>query len=251
MFVAASTDCFPTLSLAEALSRLVDLEFTSVEIVLREGGKGLAPSQVHADIEQAVQDCRKTHRMTPAALFVDLIGEGQEYYDIFTSCCKLAKALKVVSVTTPAAELGAPFNGEVERLRELVRIGALEGVVVGLRTELGRISQDPATAAVLCDHVKGLTITLDPSPFVCGPHGGAPYDQVLKHVGHVQLRDTSKKKFQVRVGQGEIEYTRLVAQLAKFRYNRALCVHIAEDPESDVEHAGEMRKLRLLLESLL
>ena len=251
MFVAASTDCFAKLPLAEALTRLVDLEFTAVEIVLREGASGLSPSQVHANVETAVQACRKTHRMTPAALYVDLLGEGQEYYDTFTSCCKLAKALKVVSVTTPASELGSPFNAEVERLRELVRIGALEGVVVGLRTELGKISQDPTTAAVLCDHVKGLTITLDPSPFVCGPHAGASYDQVLKHVGHVQLRDTSKKKFQVRVGQGEIEYTRLVAQLAKHRYDRALCVHIAEDDDPNVEHVAEIRKLRLLLESLL
>lgn len=251
MFVAASTDCFAHLPLEEALSRLVDLEFTSVDIGLRENGGQLKPSQVRANLEHAIHVCRDTHRMTPAALFVDIAGEGAPYYDQFTACCKLAKALKVVSITVPASELGSPFNGEVERLRELVRIASLEGVVVGLKTELGRISQDPATAVVLCDHVKGLTITLDPSPFVIGPHGGASYDNVMKHVGHVVLRDTSKKKFQVRVGQGEIEYTRLVTQLAKVNYNRALSVCIQEDPESDIDHLGEMRKLRLLLESLL
>jgi sugar phosphate isomerase/epimerase len=251
VFVAASTDCFPKLPIPEALARLVDLEFTAVELVLREGAGLFAPSRVHANLEQSLHACRSTHRMTPAALVVDIAGEGRPYYDQFASCCKLAKALKVVSITVPAAELGAPFNGEVERLQELVRIATLEGVVVGLKTEIGRISQDPSTAAVLCDHVKGLAITLDPSAFVFGPHGGASYDQVLKFVGHVQLRDTSKKKFQARVGQGEIEYTRLVTQLAKFKYSRALCVYIADDLDSDVEHTGEMRKLRLLLESLL
>jgi sugar phosphate isomerase/epimerase len=116
---------------------------------------------------------------------------------------------------------------------------------------VGRISQDPDTAVVMCDNVKGLAITLDPSHYVCGPHRGNSYDQVLKYVCHLQLRDTSKQQFQVRVGQGEIEYGRLTTQLSKFKYNRALCVDIVEMPETDVDHPAEMRKMRLLLESLL
>jgi hypothetical protein len=63
------------------------------------------------------------------------------------------------------------------------------------------------------------------------------------------LRDTSKKQLQVRVGQGEVEYGRLISQLRKFKYKRALCVNITEMPE--VDHPGELRKLRLLLESLI
>jgi sugar phosphate isomerase/epimerase len=72
---------------------------------------------------------------------------------------------------------------------------------------------------------------------------------VLKHVCHVQLRDTSKDKLQVRVGQGEIEYGRLMSQLGKYNYSRALSVCI--QPMEGVDHAAELRKLRLLLESLL
>jgi hypothetical protein len=37
--------------------------------------------------------------------------------------------------------------------------------------------------------------------------------------------------------------------LQKLKYNRALSVNIVEIPE--VDHVGELRKLRLLLESLL
>jgi hypothetical protein len=51
------------------------------------------------------------------------------------------------------------------------------------------------------------------------------------------------------VGQGEVEYGKLIAQLRKAKYNRALSVDIQEMP--DVDHMGEMRKMRLLLESLL
>ena len=55
-----------------------------------------------------------------------------------------------------SAELGTPYNAEVERLRKLSAIASLEGVRVGLLTEAGRMTQDPANASVLCDNVKGL-----------------------------------------------------------------------------------------------
>jgi sugar phosphate isomerase/epimerase len=251
VFVAASTACFPDLTLDAALERMVDLEYTRVEIALRERGPQLKPSQVAANLEQAVAMCRQTHRLTPVAYTVDIEGEGDTYYEQFLACCKLAKATKVVCLAVPSAELGTPFNAEVERLREMVRIASREGVLVGLKTEAGRMTQDPDTAVVLCNNVKGLGITLDPSHYICGPHGGASYSQLMKFVCHVQLRDTSKEKLQVRVGQGEIEYGKLVSQLEKLRYDRALSVDIVDELEPDFDHAGELRKMRLLLESLL
>lgn len=249
MFVAASTNCFADLPLSAALKRLTDLEYTYVEILIHESGGHIKPSEVLADRERAIQVCRQTHRMTPIAYSIDLDAPEPLYYQQFAACCKLAKATKVVTLTVRSAELGTPFNAEVERLRELAAIAAAEGVVVGLLTEAGRMTQDPDTAAVLCDAVKGLGITLDPSHYICGPHAGGNYEQVLKHVVHVRLRDTSKDKFQVRIGQGKVEYGRLVTQLNKFHYNRVLCVDMPAMP--DVDHNAEMRKMRLLLESLL
>ena len=97
--------------------------------------------------------------------------------------------------------------------------------------------------------VKGLGITLDPSHFTYGENAGRSYDQILKYAYHVHLRDTNKEHLQVRVGQGDIEYGRLVTQLAQAKYNRALAVDMR--PLPDVDHMAEMRKIRLLLESLL
>ena len=202
MFVAASSACFSDLPLHGALERLVDLEFTRVEITLHEEGHQLKPSQVAEDLESAVKLCRETHRLTPVAYSVDVRAEGDLYYEQFAACCKLAKATKVVAVTVPAAELGTPFNAEVERLRELVRIGATDGMLVSVKTEIGRMAEDPATAIVLCDNVKSLGVTLDPSHLIAGPHGGADYERLMPYVHHVQLRDTSKQELQVRVGQG-------------------------------------------------
>jgi len=251
VFVAATSRCFADLPLDAALQRLVDLEFTCVEIILHESGGHWKPSAVAADLETAIRACRQTHRLTPVAVGVDieLPDTDPRYYQQFAACCKLAKSLKIVTITVRAAELGTPFNAEVERLRRLAAIAVLEGVRIGLLTEVGRMTQDPDTAVVLCDSVPELGITLDPSHYVYGAPRAGNFEQILPHVYHVRLRDTTKDQLQVRVGQGVIEYGKLIAQLGRFHYDRALCVDIAH--LDGVDQAAELRKMRLLLESLL
>ena len=249
MFVAASSRCFSNLPMDAALLQLVDLEYTNVEIMIHQTDGHLKPSEVLADPERAATLCRQTHRMTPVALSIEIEAPEPDYYHQFAACCRLAKGIKVVTLTVRSAELGTPFNAEVERLRTMVALASREGVRVGLLTEVGRMTENPDTAAVLCDHVKGLGITLDPSHYIYGPHSGVNYQPVMKHVYHVRLRDTTKDQLQVRVGQGEGEYGRLVNQLNKVRYDRALCVDMQAIP--DVDQLTEMRKMRLLLESLL
>lgn len=249
MFVAATSRCFSQLPLDAALMQLVDLEYTAVEVMVHETDGHLKPSEVLADTERAVALCRQTHRLTPVALSVEVEAPEPDYYHQFAACCRLAKAIKVVTVTVRSAELGTPYNAEVERLRMLVALAAREGVRVGLLTEVGRMTENPDTAAVLCDNVKGLGVTLDPSHYVLGPFADANYQPLMKHVYHVRLRDTTKSELQVRIGQGEVEYGRLVNQLNKVHYDRALCVDMQAIP--DVDQLTEMRKMRLLLESLL
>lgn len=249
MFVCASLECFPDLSPTDVLEVMVDLEFSALELPIHETGRWLRPSEVHADLERSVHFCRDTHRLAIAALSIELESQGDEYYEQFTSCCKLAKAIKVVTLVVPSSELGTPFNEEIERLRKLVEIASLEGAVVAVKTQIGRMTQDPDTAIVLCDNVKGLRLTLDPSHYITGPHQGGNIDKVMKYVQHAHLRDSSKSALQVRVGQGEVDYGRLIHQLTKVGYDRALSVHMT--PIEGFDHRAEMRKIRLLLESLL
>jgi sugar phosphate isomerase/epimerase len=249
VFVAASSRCFCNLPLDAAMLQLLELEYSCVEIMVHETGGHLKPSDVLADLEKATAICRQIHRLTPVALSIDIEAPEPLYYHQFAACCRLAKAIKIVTVTVRSAELGTPFNAEVERLRNLVALAAREGVRVGMLTEAGRMTENPDTAVVLCDHVKGLGITLDPSHYICGPLQGGNYEQVMKYVYHVRLRDTTADQLQVRVGQGNVEYGRLVNQLNKVRYDRALCVDVLPTP--DVDQLSEMRKIRLLLESLL
>jgi sugar phosphate isomerase/epimerase len=237
------------LPLPEAVSRLADLEYTNIELAIHEDGPQLRPSQVAADFDKAVTVCTDTQRLNVIAYSVQIQASGEEFYRQFHAICRLAKATKVVTLIVPSGELGTPFNEEVERLRRMVDLAANEGARVGMLTSLGCLTEDPDTAVVLCDNVKGLGLTLDPTHYVCGPHAHRGIDKLMRYVYHVRLRDSTKDSLQVRIGQGEVEYGRLVNQLNTAKYDRALSVHMS--PLPDVDFMGEMRKMRLLLESLL
>ena len=248
MFVCVSTECFPEMPLAEAMERLSELEFTAVEIDVHEGGPHLQPGGVAANPDAAIAACSDLQRLRPVALSF-ASPETPELYDRFEAACRLAKALAVVTMVVDSSEIGTPFNGEIERLRRLVAIGTGLGVVVAVKTAAGRMTQDAETTASLCRNVPGLGVTLDPSHFLHGHKKPASWESILKYVCHVHLRDTKPDVFQVRIGQGNVEYGRLVAQLGRVGYKRALCAHMP--PLPDVDQIAELRKMRLLLESVL
>ena len=249
MYVAASTDCFPELVMPDVVDQFIDLEFTTVEISLREDGTALSPSRIDAEFEKAVHFARGSHRLEVCSYDVHIDAEGEQYFEQFGAVCRLGKATKVVTLTVPSCELGTPFNAEVERLQRLVEIAELEGVRVAMKSQIGRLSEDPDTVKVLCDNVKGLGLTLDPSHYHCGPFPNKNLDKIMPYVFHVHLKDSKKDKLQVRVGQGEIEYGKVISQLSKVGYSHALSIQIA--PMPDIDQRGELRKLRLLLDTLL
>lgn len=249
MIVAASTECYWRLPLSQAVDKIVDLEFTNIEIDIHERGNHLRPSQVAANLDEAVTACRETHRANVISYSIEIDAEGDEHYRQFAACCRLAKATKVVTLTVPSGELGTPFNQEVEHLEQLVTVAESEGVRVAIKSQVGRLSEDPNTVIVLCDNVTGLGVTLDPSHYICNPDGSKNFDRLMKYTYHVHLRDSTKTQLLVRIGQGDVEYGRLVNMLKKAGYDRALSVHV--DELDGVEHMAEMRKMRLLLESLL
>ncbi len=249
MLVAASTECFRDLPLVDAINRIIDLEYSHIEIAIHESGQQLRPSQLAEDLVGSVSLVRDTHRASIVSYSIEIEATDEVHYEQFAACCRLAKATKVVTLTVPSGELGTPFNKEVEHLQRLVTLAESEGVRIGIKSQVGRLSEDPDTVKVLCDNVPGLGLTLDPSHYICNPLGPRNYDRLIPYVFHVHLRDTTPTELQVRIGQGEIEYGRLVNQLNQVKYDLALGVHLAELP--GVDHMVEMRKMRLLLESLL
>jgi sugar phosphate isomerase/epimerase len=169
----------------------------------------------------------------------------------FQILTRVAKQLKVAQITLPASRLGTPFNSEIDRLREFVKIASQDGVLVSLKTKIGHLTEDPDTAIELCESARGIGLTLDPSYFLCGPHRGGLYDQVYPYIYHVHLRDSNPDQIQVPVGLGQIDYSRVISQLERVKYNRALSVEILPELGDPATRSVELRKLRLLLESLL
>src|SRR5262249_61338765 len=92
-----------------------------------------------------------------------------------------------------------------------------------------------------------------PSNSPVGPYHDDELDILSPSVQHARLRDTNGKtgQFQVRIGQGEIEYGRIVNQLTRYDYRRTLSVDIHDQPEPPYPMTPEVRKLKYLLESLI
>jgi len=250
VFVAASSRCFPNLSVKDSLNKLADLEYTAAELIVGQNPESnLILPESQEQFDDIVQFCRMSRRITPIAIYFDFEPENTHFFRSFELCCHMAKVSKIVQITIKSSEVGTPFNAEVERLRHLVQIGNTHGLVIGVATETGRMSEDPDALKSLCKSVRDLSVTLDPSHYIFGHAKPREYDHLFEYVSHIRLRDTTKNKLQVQIGQGIQEYGKLVIQLIKMNYRRALCVDLTPLPGLDQD--AEMRKMRLLLESLL
>ncbi|MFO0919497.1 MAG: sugar phosphate isomerase/epimerase [Planctomycetaceae bacterium] len=247
MLIAASSHCFGDKPFPEACQALVDLGYDKVELWLKEDGPHLKPSEVAEQAEKFVTFYRETTRLTPVAIHFD----DDVTDEIFQAVCRLGKMMKITQVTIPAGQIGTPFNEEIDRLRRRLAATNSAGMRLSLKTKTGHLTEDPQTAIELCQAVPGLGLTLDLSYYVCGKYANKPYDQVYAYVYHAHLRDTSPTAVQVPIGLGEIDYSRMISQLKRCEYNRILSVEILPELLDGMDRALEMRKLRMLLETLL
>jgi sugar phosphate isomerase/epimerase len=202
----------------------------------------------------AAQRIRIGPSLSPAAFTAEIDAPTDaEFRRRLRHVCHLARLSNVSTVTVPAARSGTAIEQEVERLRGLVRLGEEEGVVLSVETRVDTLTENPDVAVELCNRVPGLGLTLDPSHYIAGPHQGESFDQVYPFVRHVHLRDTGRGpgQFQVRIGQGEVEYGRIISQLARHQYDRLLTVEIQDVPDAPYSMEHEVRKLKYLLESLV
>jgi sugar phosphate isomerase/epimerase len=254
VFVACSTRCFSRQSFEQALQTAAELRFSKFEAAIHEKGNQIKPSEVAADVHEAAERLRIGPGLVPVAFHVDIDAPDEaEYHRQFKAVCRLARISAVPVITLAPSEIEVPLETEIKRLTKLVRFGEADGICVCVPTMNGTHTQTPEQAVQLCEKVPGLGLTLDPSHYTTGPHAQASYDAVYPYVRHVALRDTGRgpNQFQVRVGQGEVEYGRIITQLGRVGYKHSLSVEMFDQPDSPFPIAPEVRKLKYLLESLL
>lgn len=253
MYVACSTLCFTRLSLDDALRTIRELRFPKADLAVHAAGPHLTPAEVAAD-PGGVFKRLKAANLPLAAFHLDT-GDARPdaARDQLRAVCRLARVMAVPLLTVPAAPAGADLDAETRRLTDWAATAAVEGVMLTVETHRDRVTADPAGAAELCRRVRGLGLTLDPSHYLTGPHAAGGYDHLMPHVRHVRLRDSgpTPEQFQVRVGQGGVEYGRLINLLARTNFQRALTVDIRDATEESFAVAPEVRKLKYLLESLV
>jgi sugar phosphate isomerase/epimerase len=254
VFIACSTLCFARQPLDRALQHIADLGFTRVDVAIQARGPHLTPTDVVQDMHRTARRLKLGAHLVPAAFNLELEAKTpQEFDQEFQAICHMARHLAVATLTLPAAPVGSDFDAEVQRLTRLQQLAAHEAAVLTVETRIGTLTETPDAAVKLCERVPGLGLTLDPSHYICGPHQNRLFDQVFPYVRHVHLRDTGRTpdKMQVRVGQGELEYGRLISQLERVGYDRALTVEIVDVPDAPFVVEAEVRKLKYLLESLV
>jgi sugar phosphate isomerase/epimerase len=240
--------------LEESLRLIAELEFNKVDVAIQARGPHLTPEDVVADPQRIAQLIRIGPGLTPGAFNVEIEAPDAKTFDAqFQAICQLARFSAVATLTIPAAPVGSDFQREVERLEHLRRIASTEGVILTVETRIGTLTENPGGAVALCEAVEGLGLTLDPSHYICGPQQGRSFDEVYPYVRHVHLRDTGRTpdKMQVLVGQGEVEYSRIISMLERYDYDRLLTIEIIDVPDAPFYMHTEVRKLKYLLESLV
>ena len=254
VFVACSTLCFGKHPLDEALRTIGDLRFSKIDLAIHENGHHLKPSQVAEDVHKVAQHLKTACPLGLAAFHVSIHAEQQEEHDRqLRAVCKLARISTVPIICVSAPPATQELAQAVERLGDQVKIADSEGVILTIETKIGTLAETPEVAIELCRKIPGLGLTLDPSDYLVGPARGQPFDDVFPYVKHVRLRDTgaTPNEFQVRVGQGQVDYGRIINQLERQRYDRLLTVDIHDQPENSFPMEPEVRKLKYLLESLV
>lgn len=247
MFVAVSTRCFAEMDFTEACRQVTEMEFDRVEIWLDETSNHLKPSVVGGNPEQFATQFREMNRI-PAIAF-DLAHDVPK--SVFEGVCRASKLLRVTQISVPSSPLGTPFNSEIDRLKEMVAVAGEQGVRVSIKTERGRLSEDLHNAVELCEAVRGLGLTFDPSYYVNPAQVDKVIELVAPYTFHTHLRDSTVSDVQVQVGLGEVDFSLLVNVLRRVKYSRSLSVELLPG-RTDLQQRGlELRKLRMLIESLL
>jgi sugar phosphate isomerase/epimerase len=254
VYLICSTLCFVQEPLATALERIVELEFSGIELGLIDAGQQIRLGEALREPQSLLATLRHGPAVPVLSVYADFPPQqSRALEEDFRRLCHLAHSLKATCLTIPASPRETPLDLEIERLHRYVWIAAQEGLTLCVENQVGGLAELPSQAVQLCRAVRDLGLTLDPAHYVSGPHRNQGYEAIYPYVQHVQLRDADlgPANNQLPVGQGRIDYSKILGYLERHDYQRALAIEYRNEPPLPFDTFTEVRKLKLLLESLL
>jgi len=231
---------------------MAELEFTRVDLGVGTNGPHIRPEDLISDPSGILARMRQgpTISVAGVTLRLDSTNDETSYVE---AAAHLAKQLATAVLTIDPRGNDSTAVEEIERLGELQRICSRQGVVLCILTKRGTVAGTPGGAAELCRKLPKLGLSLDPSHLLMEGNSVDDWDDLYPYVRHVFLRDSSKahEMFQTSVGRGEIDYSKVILALQRFRFRGALVVDFERAFGGDLDPGLEARKLGRVLESLL
>jgi len=265
MEIGCSTICFRKLGVNEALERIVDLGFRSVDIGMV---RGFCP---HFDPLAATEPERDEFVERVSALPLDVAtlnvgqgalnkpGERDGQMEFVRSCLELASRLGCYAVT---CQPGVPAREDWDS--EAVPVATDLAELAGHAGELGLkltieaphrgtfvTRAEQARMLIELSGSGNLYMALDTSHVMCG--GTQPSEAVEllgDRVGHVHLRDAVGSDILVTPGDGEVDFLAFRDSLGKIGYDGVLTLELEYEDKDEDQTAGEVLRARDYLESL-
>jgi len=258
MHIACSSLCFARVNLDKATQAMLELDFSKYDLHLFEESLHVKPSEILKDPGRVAERLQSFNGIFPAALSLHLPDTSpSEGEALFRATCKLARLLIIPLLTLTRypgmAGSETPLADQVKVLRPYDQIAQAEGIQLCLPTWMHTPAETVASAKKLVESLPRLGLTLDPSHLMVGPNKNEPFDQLVPLSRHIYLRDTGPgpNQFQVQVGKGQMDYSRIITPLERLRFKGLLTIDIRQIPDGPFPVEPEIRKLKFLLESML
>jgi len=231
---------YPTVG--DALGRIRELGFRTVDLAAFEGWQHVNPSELAAGGEAAIDELAGT--IADSHLAVGSINCGMsvaitaddgeafaQYRREFQALLALAGRIGCGNLTiqpgepVEARDAAGVLSLVADRAGELGEMAKARGVSVGIEAHQGSILEDPAVAArMVAELCPAVGITYDPSHFAMQSIPLGETEALLARTVHVHVRNAAPGAMQATYADGAVDFDALIAALARHGYDGPVAI---------------------------
>lgn len=233
MAVACSTSAFKV-SLEEALAEVSGLGFTCVDLICIPCWDHVQPGDLADDFDRTadrVEFLLQEHHLSPVACNMALphtyVRDEETNAERIRQAEGVARLMDRLGVNVasfypgPRAE-ARPWEevmaDSATTIRELLGVAADAGVTFAVELHYNTPYETVEQASRLLEAVPELPVAFDPSHFAMQEIDPAETEPFLDRTVHVHLRDAAPGEMFVPLGQGSVDFNRLLDALAEREY---------------------------------